>query len=90
MQHRVQTLRQFLSGGYLEGDALLANLLPRAHEPFFDGGFAGEERARDFAAAKAAEGLERQRDLRLLRNHPMAACKHHVEAFVANFVFERG
>ena len=86
VQHAVEPPCQLLALGDLKRNLLIANLLLRACQPLGDRRLGGEEGAADFRHAEAAQGLQGQRDLRLVRNARMAAHKHQPQAVVGDLL----
>src|SRR5438270_262588 len=77
---------QFFSGGNLEGNFCIPDLLFRASEAFGDGSVGREKSARDFADAETAKRFEGECDLSLSWNQWMAADEHHSQAVVGDFL----
>ncbi len=87
LQNTVQSPRQFFTGGDLEDDPRLADFLFRPRQPLGDGCVGRQKCPADFCHAEAAEGLQCEGDLRLLRNQRMATHEHHPQPVVRNFLF---
>jgi hypothetical protein len=58
----------------------------RPRDPLLDRTVGADERARDLAHAESAQGVQNQRDLRLLGQPRMAAGEHHAKQVVFDCV----
>ena len=64
-QHGGRSFHQLVGRGHLEGDARVAYLALRPHEPLSHGGLGYQEGAGDLGRRHAGEGAQGQRDLGL-------------------------
>ncbi len=65
----------------------LADALFRGVRALRDGGLGAEKRARDLGGVEAAQRLEREGDLRVLRHQRVAAGEDHAQAVILDFDF---
>ncbi len=74
----------------LKRNARLRKRPLRAHDALRDRRFRREKRAGDLRGGEAAEQLERQRDVRLLRHDRMARHEHEAQQIVVDLLVRRG
>lgn len=84
-QHGVEARGHFIRIGDRVGNSGVANFALGANEPLRHGCGGDEEGARDFVRLKAAEGAERERDLRVQRERGMAAGEDEAKTVVGDF-----
>ena len=73
-----------MRGRHAIGDAGVADLALRPHEPLRHGGLGHEERPRDLGCRQAHERAQRERDLRLERERRVAAGEDEAQPVVAD------
>src|SRR6476469_1897156 len=88
LQHVAEPDRQLVANRNFKWNVRLADSLVRARQSFRDRRFAGEESARNFSDAEAAEHLERKRRLRFGRQQRMTTSKHQSQTAVPDFVLK--
>ena len=81
-EHRREPLGQQVRGRHAERDAGGRDLALRAHQPLRHRRLGHEERAGDLVGREAAQGAQRQRDLRVDRERRMAAGEQQLEPLV--------
>ena len=83
-QHRLEPGRQVRRARYRVGNARVADLALRAHEPLRHGRDRHEERARDLVRLETAERAEGERDLGLERQRRVTAGEDQTQAIVGD------
>ena len=88
-QHRVVPFTELVRTRKIEREMESAHLGSRTHEALFHRRLRREEGAREIERGERAEGLERQRELRLGCELGVTRDEHHAEQIVRDFAFER-
>ena len=83
-EHGAQPLRQQVLGRHAQGNAGVADLALRAHEPLRERRLGDDERPRDLRRRQPADEAQRQRDLCVGGERRMAAREDQLEPFVGN------
>ena len=84
VQHRRQPFAAFVGRRHLERDLRRAERLLRAGDPGLDRGRRHQERPGDLVAGQTADHAQRQRDLRLARQHRVARDEHQRQHVVVD------
>jgi hypothetical protein len=89
-EHGGQALRQFVAARRFEGDVRFAQRALGAHDALRDRRLGHQARARDFLRRQPPKQAQRERDLRVGRQHRMARGEHQAQHVVADHVVGGG